>query len=449
MTSTPYPYGATSNARYQRELIYELMLFQTTKFDSQDDLEAGIQKLRRKIGRWYNSNLHHIDKEMIKILSFYNRCLKERGYDSEFELNDEGVVYSDFSSAESTASELGGIKKINSRKDIAESTDNCKNNSMEIEDSVNSTEDNVNIATNGIGDAVNTVNQNDCNAIDLTRGEAPECKAEANIMNIDPADGHLISVANDDFQTQGRKRGRVHSNNSIPSKKLTRSNSLPLQNKYNALANLPDAGNSQDESELAKIQKIPPVTLRKPDDYRKLLKELNETEGIKCNAKDAGEFIKLFCESPKDVRNLVNYLDKNNKEYFVIPGKVVKPIKIVIKGLSVDMDPEDIKSELINLKFRVEKVNQLKRFKTREPLNIFQIHLFPSENIKEIYNLTSLSYYFITVKPYENRISHQCYNCQMWNHGSKGCKLAPICLEWEIKALEAMRSPTTPPTGLA
>ncbi|GBM98582.1 hypothetical protein AVEN_215421-1 [Araneus ventricosus] len=92
------------------------------------------------------------------------------------------------------------------------------------------------------------------------------------------------------------------------------------------------------------------------------------------------------------------------------------------------MDPEDIKTELVNLKYRVEKVNQLKRYKTREPLNIFQIHLFPSENIKEIYNLTYLSYYFITVKPYENRISHQCFNCQMWNHGSKGCRLAPICV---------------------
>ncbi|GBL82401.1 hypothetical protein AVEN_252547-1 [Araneus ventricosus] len=230
---------------------------------------------------------------------------------------------------------------------------------------------------------------------------------------------------------RGRERGRVPSDEPIPSKKLTRSNSLPLQNKFNALANLPDMGNNQDPTNaisLTKIPKIPPVTLKKPDNYRKLLKQINETEGIKCNAKEAREFIKLFCESPKDVRNLTDYLDKNNKEYFVIPGKIVKPIKIVIKGFPIDMDLDEIKTELVNKKFRVDKVNQLKRYKTREPLNIYQIHLFPSENIKEIYHLTSLSYHFITVEPYENRQNHQCYNCQMWNHGSKGCKLNPKCV---------------------
>ncbi|GBN62122.1 hypothetical protein AVEN_119399-1, partial [Araneus ventricosus] len=271
----------------------ELEAFQRRKFTDENELSAGVMQLRSVIGRWYNSNLHNVDREMIRVLSFYNRCLKERGYDSEFELNDEGVIYSDFSLAESTDSESDGIVNINSHNNIVEATESGKNNPMEIEDSVNSAENNVNIANNGIGETVNTVNLNNGNAIELTKGEAPGCKADANIANNDPTDSNLVSVANDDFQIQGRKRGRVHSNNSIPCKKLTRSNSLPLQNKYNALANLPDAGNSQDESELAKIPKIPPVTLRKPDDYRKLLKELNETEGIKCNAKDAGEFIKL------------------------------------------------------------------------------------------------------------------------------------------------------------
>ncbi|GBN81021.1 hypothetical protein AVEN_139099-1 [Araneus ventricosus] len=109
-------------------------------------------------------------------------------------------------------------------------------------------------------------------------------------------------------------------------------------------------------------------------------------------------------------------------------GEVVKPIKIVIKGLPIDMDLEEIKTELVNKKFRVEKVTQLKRYKTREPLNIYQIHLFPSDNIKEIYHLTTLSYNTITVEPYENRQHHQCYNFQMWNHGSKNCKLNPKCV---------------------
>ncbi|GBM22914.1 hypothetical protein AVEN_136339-1 [Araneus ventricosus] len=100
--------------------------------------------------------------------------------------------------------------------------------------------------------------------------------------------------------------------------------------------------------------------MTKPVNYRDLLKQINEIEGIKCNAKEAGEFIKLFCETARDVKKLTEFLDKNNKEYFVIPGKAVKPIKVVIKGLPKDTDLDEIKTELVNKEFRVEKVNQLK-----------------------------------------------------------------------------------------
>ncbi|GBN93966.1 hypothetical protein AVEN_25541-1 [Araneus ventricosus] len=140
----------------------------------------------------------------------------------------------------------------------------------------------------------------------------------------------------------------------------------------------------------------------------------------------AGEFIKLFCETPNHVRALTDFLDQ--KEYFVIPGRAEKPIKIVIKGLPIDMDLEEIKTELISKKFRVDKVNQLKKFKTREPLRIYQVHLLPTENIKEIYSLTTLGYTIVSVEPYVNKQSNQYFTCQLWNHSSKGCRLHPKCV---------------------
>ncbi|GBO08288.1 hypothetical protein AVEN_134857-1 [Araneus ventricosus] len=338
MATTPYPYGTLHQERMRREIILELWSFQKKYFTNKDELNAGIQKLRNRIGKWYNSNLHRpIDSSTIKILGTYNQCLRERGYDSEFELSDDGVIYSDFSSAESNASDISELNDVNEdlnpSNDTVENADISKDNSTEMEHSGN----NVNLtdmATNAKSDNIE-------------------------IDSIGELANQLVREKNG-YQTQGRKRGRVPSNESIPSKKLTRSNSLPLQNKFNALANLPDTGNGQDPTNaipLTKITKIPPVTLKKPGNYRDLLKQINEKEGIKCNAKEAGEFVKLFCETPRDVRSLVDFLDKNNKEYFVIPGRVVKPIKIVIKGLPIDMDLEEIKTELVNKKFRVEKVN--------------------------------------------------------------------------------------------
>ncbi|GBM74941.1 hypothetical protein AVEN_173357-1 [Araneus ventricosus] len=368
------PYGTIYQEHLTRRLILELMTFKSGRHTNKDELNTSIQKLRNRIGEWYNSNLHQpVTSGSIKIIGLYNQCLKDHGYDSEFQLNDNGVTYSDFSSAESIASDLRELNDVNEdlnpRNDIVENVNNSKDNSMEIEHSVNNanlTDINTNvksddIANNGIGETINSAIVNNCNAIDMSKGEMPECNADANTMNTDPPDSNLISAENEGYQTQGRKRGRVPSNESIPSKKLTRSNSLPLQNKFNVLANLPDTDNNQDPTNAISQTKIPPVTMRKPVNYPDLLKQINEKEGIKCNAKEAGEFIKLFCETPRDVRNLTEFLDKSNKENFVIPGKVVKPIKIVIKGLPIDMDLDEIKTEFVNKKFRVEKVNQLKR----------------------------------------------------------------------------------------
>ncbi|KAF8785636.1 Nucleic-acid-binding protein transposon like protein [Argiope bruennichi] len=34
----------------------------------------------------------------------------------------------------------------------------------------------------------------------------------------------------------------------------------------------------------------------------------------------------------------------------------------------------------------------------------------------------------LTIEKYINKQNHQCFNCQLWNHGSKGCKLKPKCV---------------------
>ncbi|GBN22410.1 Nucleic-acid-binding protein from transposon X-element [Araneus ventricosus] len=168
--------------------------------------------------------------------------------------------------------------------------------------------------------------------------------------------------------------------------------------------------------------------LRRSQDYRILLKEINEVEKIECKGKEAGEFIKLFCKTPNQVRSLTDYLNNKGKEYFVIPDRAEKPVKVVIKGLPVDMDMEIIKSELQSMNFRVDKVNQLKKYKTRAPLNIFQVHLLPTANIGEIYKVNCIDYTIVTITSYNNTHHHQCFNCQLWNHGSAGCKLNPKCV---------------------
>ncbi|GBM03582.1 hypothetical protein AVEN_107911-1, partial [Araneus ventricosus] len=109
-----------------------------------------------------------------------------------------------------------------------------------------------------------------------------------------------------------------------------------------------------------------------------------------------------------------------------IPAK--KPVKIVIKGLPIDYLIEDIKNNLTKLNYRVDKVNQLKRFKDKKLLNIFQVHLFQSENIQEIYKLTTMEYYIIYVEKYVRKTVGQCFCCQKFAHHSSGCKMEARCV---------------------
>ncbi|GBN46631.1 hypothetical protein AVEN_228660-1 [Araneus ventricosus] len=294
------------NARLQSRVISATSRIRDIQHFKRDGPEDSIQQLRQRMGEWYEFNLHHnvATRNMrINLVTLYNNCLGKLGLESEFEINDDGISHSDRSSAASPASDRSEINdavvELNPRNETFEQASNCKDNSMVIEHSVNPSDTNVksnDIANNVIGETANSVIVNNCNVIDKTKAELPECNADAEIMNIDSPVGKSVSAENNGYQTQGRKRGRVPSNESIPSKKLTRSNSLPLQNKFNALANLPD-----------------------------------------------------------------------------------------------------------------------------------------TENIKEIYHLTSLSYHFITVEPFENRHSHQCFNCQMWNHRSKGCDNARTHLTQALK----------------
>ncbi|GBO03817.1 hypothetical protein AVEN_90449-1 [Araneus ventricosus] len=92
---------------------------------------------------------------------------------------------------------------------------------------------------------------------------------------------------------------------------------------------------------------------------------LNEIKNLKCRAKPVGEFMHVFTNSSKDHRELTGYLNEQNIQYYVVPSRAEKPIKIVIKCLPRDTETEEIKEGLTKkvLKERKKPVN----FNTEAP----------------------------------------------------------------------------------
>ncbi|GFS50524.1 hypothetical protein TNCV_3197191 [Trichonephila clavipes] len=88
-------------------------------------------------------------------------------------------------------------------------------------------------------------------------------------------------------------------------------------------------------------------------------------------SKLTSEYIKLYTDTDEERRELIHKLDDLKFQYFAIKPKAERPIKVVIKGLPGDFNPQDIQNDLIGLGYTVDKVSQFIGQITKQPLPIF------------------------------------------------------------------------------
>lgn len=132
--------------------------------------------------------------------------------------------------------------------------------------------------------------------------------------------------------------------------------------------------------------------------------------------------------------NIVELLEKNNKQFYTYQLKSAKGLKVVIKGIDHNVDPADIKKDLIEQGFEVKNVvNIINRFKVRQPM--FKVELTPEASKAPkgkphpIYNVKYVLYRKITVEePHKTNTLPQCQNCQEYGHTKTYCKLASVCV---------------------
>ncbi|GFY75917.1 retrovirus-related Pol polyprotein from transposon 17.6 [Trichonephila inaurata madagascariensis] len=98
----------------------------------------------------------------------------------------------------------------------------------------------------------------------------------------------------------------------------------------------------------------PPIMLKVTDTYKQQMKiitdKLPSTRG-----KLTGEYLKLYTNTNELHRQLIHILEDLKYEFYVITPKEKRPIKVVIKGLTRDTKTDEIKNDLIELGFTVDK----------------------------------------------------------------------------------------------
>lgn len=125
-----------------------------------------------------------------------------------------------------------------------------------------------------------------------------------------------------------------------------------------------------------------------------------------------GIFMKLYPETSKDYQEIIKVLDELKVKHFLFLNRAIKPLKVVIRGLSIDMDTNMIAEEL-KKSFPVIKVAQLIKFKTENKMPLFQIQLEDSQAAREIFKLHTLLHHILSMENYNKppRVL-QCFKCQ-------------------------------------
>ncbi|GFY75723.1 nucleic-acid-binding protein from transposon X-element [Trichonephila inaurata madagascariensis] len=161
---------------------------------------------------------------------------------------------------------------------------------------------------------------------------------------------------------------------------------IKITNQYQALA-----GNSTiPDPDIAVVpvatRKLPPINLKFQTNYKPIVKEISQKFPTS-STKLSGEFLKIFATSPDEHRNITDFLTEKGEQYFAIQPVAKRPQKVVIKGLPISTDVDDIKTDLTERGFDIIKVAQLTKAKTKFKLPFFLVELNKSPDSPDIFKL--------------------------------------------------------------
>ncbi|GFU36884.1 nucleic-acid-binding protein from transposon X-element [Trichonephila clavipes] len=197
----------------------------------------------------------------------------------------------------------------------------------------------------------------------------------------------------------------------------------PVENENN-----PNGSNNSASQNAPQTQLPPPIMLFVEKNYKAQMAAITKAFP-KIRSRLTGEFLKLYTDSAEERRMAVQHLTMLDFQFYTIKSKAERPIKVVIKGLPRNTNPEEIKQDLEILGYTPDRVNQLIGRKNKRPLPIFLITLPRNLDNLKIFALKTINYLSIRVEGYDGRGVTQCYTCNNFNHSSENCHLKPRCLK--------------------
>lgn len=223
---------------------------------------------------------------------------------------------------------------------------------------------------------------------------------------------------------------RVYSMNKKNKPNNVASNSMRSNNYFSPLQTV-DEDDQSDEVLLRKPTKvhIAPITILKVkmEEVHALCKSA-KIDNYSIRKISIG--IKLFCQSKPDFEKMCNHLT-DKYEFFTYATKSEKPYKALLFGLD-KQDPQTVKNHLNNMGLKCLDVKLVLKKGVRNLEYVIFVVYFQRQTItmKELrHNYSIIEYVKVKWEFQKSNKSQitQCYNCQLFGHGSSRCRVKTFC----------------------
>ncbi|GIY59289.1 nucleic-acid-binding protein from transposon X-element [Caerostris darwini] len=149
--------------------------------------------------------------------------------------------------------------------------------------------------------------------------------------------------------------------------------------------------------------------ITKPNNIIEFMRKINTDLKTKLNCKITNQYIKLEPDNEELHRTITKYLDDNSIPYYIIMPKVLRPVKIVIRGLPIDTNPDLIKTKLTDMQFQVANIYQLKKSdQDRTPMPLFQEALHNAIDARSLDIPASIGWSARCVKCAQEHLTSEC-----------------------------------------
>lgn len=174
--------------------------------------------------------------------------------------------------------------------------------------------------------------------------------------------------------------------------------------------------------------KIPPIIMRCPEKWTTLSKTLKQKSINYLRASTVRDGIRIQPETSDDYRKLTRLLQDTDIEFHTYQLQEEKELKIVIRGLFLKTETEEITEDLKEKGLNPSKVTQMTNKITKQPMPLFLITLPRTD--KKIYELTNILGLSIKIENLKatGQLS-QCYRCQKYGHTQSFCTAAIKCVK--------------------